>query len=152
MFDKTTYIEVNGEKVELIYNIVAMNTIGRKSGKSDVLVWLAESCGADKDKKVNVENADINAFIERICVIISAMANASIYKHNLEIAMNMKQGEKKQPYPDGYFETFLDISRIEEYQKKAISAIYKGMNVEIPNELKADIDEDLIEIEAEKKS
>lgn len=152
MFDKSVHIDVNGEKVELIYNIVAMNTIGRKSGKSDVLVWLAETCGADKDKNVNVENADINAFIERICVIISAMANASIHKHNLEIAMNMKQGEKKQPYPDGFFETFLDIARIEEYQKKAISAIYKGMNVEIPNELKTDIDEDLIEIEAEKKS
>ena len=43
MFDKSTYIEVNGENVELIYNIVAMNTIGRKSGKSDVLVWLAET-------------------------------------------------------------------------------------------------------------
>ena len=152
MFDKSVHIDVNGEKVELIYNITAMNTIGRKSGKSDVLVWLAESCGVDKNKKVNIENADINAFIERICVIISAMANASIHKHNLEIAMNMKQGEKKQPYPDGFFETFLDIAKIEEYQNKAISAIYKGMNVEIPDELKADIDEDLIEIEAEKKS
>ena len=142
---KSNFIDIQGKKIELIYSLWAMDELGKISGKSVIIEWF----------KPDAENASDVTFANRVFQAIEILANAAIIKNNASISFGLESGEKQEKFEDGCLVSILEaISTPVEtvnYFKAVIDTISKGTDVKIPKELQADIDEDLLEIEAEKK-
>lgn len=142
---KSNFIDVQGKKIELIYSLWAMNKLGEISGKSIIIEWF----------KSDAENTNDVTLANRVFQAIEILANAAIIKNNASISFGLESGEKQEKFEDGFLVSILEATSTPaetvNYFKAVIDTIAKGTDVKIPKELQADIDEDLLEIEAEKK-
>ena len=135
-------IEIDGKQFDLIYNVSAMKLLGEISGKTNIAEWFAEVTG---------QNADIVELASRTSQTICIMANAAISKHNFEVEMGLKNEEKKSKIPDGFFDEIIELSNVNKYVMALMKTINSNINFNIPKQLQSAVDEDYLEIEAEKK-
>lgn len=140
--DKSNNITVDGRQINIIYNVNAAEELYKTSHNPNVLVWLAEY--------VNKDNQNLAELSSRVCKAVEVMANASVRKHNIEVSLGFRDGEKKPFYTEDYFKSVLDIFDAVNLFKDVVETIAKGINFEIPKELK--IDDDYLEISASKKN
>lgn len=131
-------INLNGKNIELYYNTKAMLDIDKRCGNLENLgEWLADGSRAK--------------IIEKYACIICDLANGGVYKHNCEVELGLKDGEKQKFYTDDFFLCLISPNKIMTYNKDVFDAINEGLEFEIPENIQSgETDLDLAEVESEK--
>lgn len=141
---KSNFIEINGKKIELIYTTWASKKLGEVSEKANPLEWF------NIPEEENKADAGRELF-RRTCIALEILANAAVIKNNTYISLGMSNGERREMYPEGIFENILTVVETAEMVKVMMNTIMKGSAFEVPPEFALEVDEDYLEIEAEKK-
>lgn len=131
-------MEVNGKKIKLFYSNLAVKEI-------------EELCGGLHNLGQLFRKDNVAEQYAGLISLIRILANANITKENAEIALGMRDGEKKEKYTDDVIEAVLDIAKTEEYLQEVFEVMGIASKFEVPDGLKmASPDIDLEEIEAER--
>lgn len=97
------------------------------------------------------EERDIAEIYDNIVKLVCILANANIIKENSEIALGMRNGEKKQLLEPEVLSNILDMSKGGEYLLECLDVMGLASKFEMPDGMKVEEkDIDLEEIEAEK--
>lgn len=144
--NKVVFTAINGKKYGLLYSVAATRRIGEISGFKSSLEWIGQTAETVQNAENDVEKITATEELAyRICIILEALVNA--YADYCKAV-----GEKAESVPEDYFINTMGTADALKLQECITTAIYKGMNIEIPKSLAKDIDEDYIEIEAAKKN
>ncbi len=134
-------IEIDGVQIPLCYNVKAMMDI-------------EEECGGDLQKLTEWaggENVSTGEKMSRTSTLITHLANGAVLKHNQEIALGLKDGEKKKFYEKDFFIAMINPNRLTEYMGAVYQELSDGTTVSVPDGVRVQAeDEELAEIEAEK--
>lgn len=106
-------VTINGVEMELYYNIKAQRAITKRCGDLRKLGdWL--KCD------------DVTLQLERITGILTDLINGAVYKHNCEIALGMKQGEKRNFIEDDVLLCLINPHELGEYSEALWAAMGEG--------------------------
>lgn len=131
-----TVIGIREIEFELYYNTKAMIDI---SAHCNGIENLAEWLGVDEPA----------SRIERICIMLADLINGGIFKHNAEIELGVKQGEKKKFINSETIMSLVNPAQMAQYELSIYEALNAGMHFEKPDGLEEE-DPDLAEVESEK--
>lgn len=133
-------INVGGHKIELYFNMKAMNDI-------------ADLCGGDISKLgEKFEELDELQSCSLLCNVLCALANGAVAKKNCDISLGLSTGEKIQEFTSEFFEMNLDFSKGAELVETLFTVINGGSQYTVPDNVQTvERDIDLEEIEAEKE-
>lgn len=106
-------VTINGVDFELYYNLKAQRAISDRSGDlRNLTEWL------------NHENVAIQ--LERVTNVLTDLINGAVYKHNCEIALGMKQGEKRNFIEDDVLLCLINPHELGEYSEALWAAMGEG--------------------------
>lgn len=135
-------MKIGNQEVKLFYNNLAAREIN-------------ELCGGIKNMSTLLtgkdgEELELTEQFSNITKLIRILLNANITKENCEIALGMRDGEKKEKFSDETLEALLDLSKIREYITEALECMGLASQFEIPDNVKLESpDLDLEELKAE---
>ncbi len=134
-------VTINGVDFELYYNLKAQRAISDRSGDlRNLTEWL------------NHENVAIK--LERVASILTDLTNGAVYKHNCEIALGMKQGEKRNFIEDDVLLCLINPYELGEYTAALWDTMGAGAEFEETETSADEQDPDLASVpsEAERKN
>lgn len=99
----------------------------------------------------NGESLDTTTVYLNVIKLVRILANANIIKENSEIALGMRDGEKKELIDEETMSNILDMSKASDYLLECLDCMGIASKFEVPDGVKLErADIDLEEIEAEK--
>lgn len=130
---------IAGKEFELYYNVKAMREIEQTCGDiSKMYEWMLEGSTIEQ--------------LYRTVKIFQILVNGGTYKHNCEIALGMKDGEKRPFFTDDEFACLFSTSDIPKITEKLIEAMGGEIPIETPDAVQAEQeDPDLAEVESYRK-
>ena len=117
---------------------------------------LTELCGGLQNigrlfNNENGESLDTTTVYMNVIKLVRILANANIIKENSEIALGMREGEKKELIDEETMSNILDMSKASDYLLECLDVMGLASKFEVPDGVKLEsADIDLEEIEAEK--
>lgn len=131
-------MKINGKEIKLFYSNLAVKEI-------------EELCGGLHNLSDLFRKGSVAEQYAGLVSLVRILANANVTKENCEIALGMREGDKKEKYTDDIIEAILDISKTEEYLTEIFEVMGIASKFEIPEGMKLESgDVDLDEIEAER--
>lgn len=136
-------MKVGNKEIKLYYSNLASRQI------SEMLGGIKNFARLLRDE--NGEALEITEQYTNIMKLLCILANAEIARFNREIALGIRDDEKKEKFTVEDFEELLDISKADEYLMEALEVMGLASKFETPDNIKMESrDRDLEEIEAEK--
>ena len=117
---------------------------------------LTELCGGLQNigrlfNNENGESLDTTTVYMNVIKLVRILANANFIKENSEIALGMREGEKKELIDEETMSNILDMSKASDYLLECLDVMGLASKFEVPDGVKLEsADIDLEEIEAEK--
>lgn len=131
-------INLLGKDIELFYNTKALIDIGNRCGN---ISGLADWLRTDENTAERVA---------KYAGLLCDLANGGVYKHNCEITLGLKSGEKKDFYTDDMFLCLIHPNEFMQYHNLIFEALADGMKVDSATNEQNTNDPDLMDVESEK--
>ncbi|MBP0973655.1 MAG: hypothetical protein J5851_07110 [Oscillospiraceae bacterium] len=120
-----TPLIIGNKEYELCYNVKAMRDIEALCGSIDSMyAWMSEGSMVDN--------------LEKTVQVVQILVNGGIYKHNCEIALGMKNGEKREFFEGDVLACLYSASDLHILTDAMISAIGADVPVEVPDAVAAE--------------
>ena len=135
----TVTYTIAGKEFELYYNVKAMREIEQVCGDiSNMYEWMTEGSTIDQ--------------LDRTVKIFQILVNGGTYKHNCEIALGMKDGEKRPFFTGDEFTCLFSVDDLPEITQKLVEAMGGEIQIDTPEVVQAEQeDPDLAEVESYRK-
>lgn len=121
---------------------------------TSALLNIQKECGGDVDTLetwLTDKNITTGEQLQRICRIITILANGYVFKHNKEVDRGLTTGVKLETWEYEDFECLLGIQDFQEAFEAVFGTIYEASDVVLPEGIQAkEKDEILEEIEEAK--
>ena len=140
---KPVTITISEKEFELYCSTKAIMDIEKRTGTS--FSKISEWLGSDTEET----DPDVVGILRKVSGIITDLINGGIFKHNCEIVLGLKDGDKKAFMDDGILEGILSIAELTNYRSKIYEAFNMGMDFDKPEGM-PEADPDLADVESEK--
>lgn len=112
--------EIGGKEFELYYNVKAMREIEKACGSIDKMYdWMQEGTVIDQ--------------LEKTVKVFQILINGGTYKHNCEITLGMKQGEKKPFFIADELSCLFSVEDLPSMNEKLFEAMGGEIALETPD-------------------
>lgn len=136
-------MKIGNKEIKLYYSNLASREISEMLGGIKNLSHILR----DKDGNALEVTEQYTNVLKLLCIL----ANAEVGRFNREIALGIRDDEKKTKFTVEDFEDLLDLSKIDEYLMEALEVMGLASKFELPEGMKLEEkDRDLEDIEAEK--
>lgn len=132
------FVELGGKEFEICYNTKAMVELEKICDNlSNIGEWINN---ADSDSKK----------FTKLCNLVTTVINGAIYRHNTEIILGLKEGEKKPFVDDELIACIATPAELLKASETVFDCIGTSIRFRMPDGA-PEPDPDLLETESEKK-